>query len=457
MWPDLSSRKTKRSCYNAAMRARILLLVSLVVTLSTFLTAGLVYPLVSGNLDLYIDHYRVKIHRAVFPPEEILFSPAEQIESIVQATLQALAPASQTPSSPLPPEAITTPTLETVAATSTPFPTPTPTATPIPMSVALTGVRNERETRNNCGPATLSMALSFWGWQGNQNTTRAVLRPNLNVDDKNVMPEELVNYVHNYTEFKALVRVGGDIEIVQKLIAAGFPVIVEKGHITTGWIGHYILLTGYDEAQSRFLSQDALINQPDTPVPYSELLHWWQHFNYLYMVIYPPDREGEVMAVLGPQADIIYNYELAAQKARSEIQQLDGRPLFFAWYNLGASLAGLGDFYGAAEAFDAAYRDVYPNIRREDRPWRATWYQVDPYRAYYYSNRFEDVINLVDATLLATGSPVLEESFFWRGLAREASGDIQGALADFQTAANLNPNSTPALEQIQRIKGENSP
>ena len=44
------------------------------------------------------------------------------------------------------------------------------------------------------------------------------------------------------------------------------------------------------------------------------------------------------------------------------------------------------------------------------------WYQTGPYKAYYYTNRFADVINLADTTLNDTiAEPVLEESLYWRG------------------------------------------
>ena len=47
--------------------------------------------------------------------------------------------------------------------------------------------------------------------------------------DVNVMAYELVDYVNDYTSLKALWRVGGDLELLKRLIAAGFPVIAEKG------------------------------------------------------------------------------------------------------------------------------------------------------------------------------------------------------------------------------------
>jgi hypothetical protein len=450
------------------MRARKFLLVSvaavfLVISLGAMLYQ---YPPVYDRVDWYVSYYYTQIYRRFNPPEEVRFLPQQQLEMAVQSTLRAMtatasAEVTATPTSTSTNTALPTAT-DLPTATFTPSPTSTPTATPTPTStvtptpipdfVSLSGVKNEVETRNNCGPATLAMGLSYWGWQGDQTVPQAVLRPNPRVDDKNVMPAELKDYVHNYTALRSIVRVGGDLEMMKRLIAAGFPVIVEKGHITTGWIGHYILLTGYDDSRQEFITQDSLIVSPNVRVPFEDLTNlWWRHFNYLYLVIFPPERETEVLSILGPHADREYNFQTAAEKARQEIEQTEGRELFFAWYNLGSSLTGLGDYVSAAEAFDVAYGEVYPSLPQNLRPWRVPWYQTDVYEAYYMTGRYQDVIQLADATLRATGSAVLEETFYWRGMARLASGDQDGAAADFRQAYRLNPNSTPALVRLQEL------
>ena len=88
------------------------------------------------------------------------------------------------------------------------------------------------------------------------------------------------------------------------------------------------------------------------------------------------------------------------------------------------------------------------------RPYRMMWYQTWPYWAYFYTGRYQDVINLANTTLLETISkPVLEESFYWRGLAREALGETQGAIDDMRQAIQINENFTPAWQQLQRMTG----
>ncbi|RPJ23902.1 MAG: tetratricopeptide repeat protein, partial [Chloroflexi bacterium] len=53
--------------------------------------------------------------------------------------------------------------------------------------------------------------------------------------------------------------------------------------------------------------------------------------------------------------------------------------------------------------------------------------------------------------LVTVDKPVLEETYYWRGLAKAALGDQTGAIEDLNRALTLNPNSTPAREELQRI------
>ncbi len=79
------------------------------------------------------------------------------------------------------------------------------------------------------------------------------------------------------------------------------------------------------------------------------------------------------------------------------------------------------------------------------------WYQDGPYAAYYHTGRYQDVINLAQTTLINVDKPVLEETYYWRGMAEAALGDRAGAIADLTLAYSLNPNSTPAGAELQRL------
>jgi len=407
------------------------------------LLAGVVYnlPPIHDRLAWRVDNLRVGLKRYFNPPEQAVFVPQEQVDAIVNATLTAMA---LTPTeTPLP------------GPTETPLPSPTPSLipTPIPVSAALSGIRHEYQKFNNCAPASLSMVLSYWGWTGDQIQTRAYLRPNFETDDKNVNAFEIVDFVEKQTDFDAMWRVGGDPGLLKRLLAAGFPVLIEKGldpH-DDAWMGHYQIISGYDDAKSQFRVYDSYEGPPEAyAVPYEPIGQFWRHFNFTYVVIFPPERLAEVQSILGPSSDPQTNFRSAAELALAEAGSLTGREQFFAWYNRGTNLVYLQDYAAASQAYDNAFA-IYAALSEEERPWRVLWYQDGPYAAYYHTWRYQDVLNLAGTALVTVDKPVLEETYYWRGLAKAALGDQAGAVEDLNRALTLNPNSTPAGEELQRI------
>jgi tetratricopeptide (TPR) repeat protein len=80
------------------------------------------------------------------------------------------------------------------------------------------------------------------------------------------------------------------------------------------------------------------------------------------------------------------------------------------------------------------------------------WYQTGPYFAYYYANRYSDVINLANTTLNDTISkPILEESLLWRGRAYYMLGDTQSAIKDYRAALKVHVNWTPAIQALHEL------
>ncbi len=425
------------------------------------LSAVFVYnlPPVHERLSWRLDNFIASVQYALNPPEQVVFVPQGNaaggggdiatMEAIVAATLQALPSATPSPSP--------APTRPGPTATPTTVPTATSTPTPLPDKASLKGILHEYQKWNNCGPANLAMELSFWGWQGDQLDTAAVLKPNSR--DKNVMPYEMVDFVQEHTGLKALARVGGDLLLIKSFLAAGFPVIVEKGFegpSFDGWMGHYEVVSGYDEAKARFTTQDSYLGA-NLAVSYADMAEYWQAFNYLYIVVYPAEREAEVLAILGPQADEAFNYQYAAQLASQEIASKSGRDQFFAWYNRGTDLMYLQDYSGAADAYDQAFA-LYPGIPEKERPWRMLWYQTGPYIAYFFTQRYYDVVSLATSTIDTANEPAIEESFYWRARAFYELYKLEGkqdyrahAVEDFQTSLKWHPDFAPSLAQLQDI------
>jgi hypothetical protein len=331
--------------------------------------------------------------------------------------------------------------------TNGPTPTPSPSPTPLPEMVQLPAPEWEKQDWNNCGPATLSLGLKFFGWEGDQFDISDLLKPDRG--DKNVNVEELAYFVRTRAGWlSADFRVGGDLETLKRFLAAGLPVIVEKGFVLDesdgggGWAGHYLLLTGYDDSEGVFIAQDT---NPSTGgvnrrVSYQQLDEGWQAFNRVFLYIYLPEQQELVDRLLGPDSETELNRERALEEARHEIE-IDPEDAY-AWFNLGTNLVYFERYGEAANAFDQALS--------LGLPWRFTRYQFGPYIAYFNVGRYQDLIELADATLFRTYKA--EESRLWRGWARYQTGDIAGAEDDFLFALQINPNYLDAQYALDYIR-----
>jgi len=361
---------------------------------------------------------QAEVRDALFPHPDTLPTPAQapQVVLIPSAT----------------PTATASPTARPLEQTNVPSPTPA-----LPGTARLTGFTHQYQTWNNCGPATLTTALTFYGRTERQAEAAAFLKPD--PDDKNVSPNEMAAYVRQLG-YGVTVRVGGTLDQLKRLIANGFPVIVEKGFEPDpdkGWMGHYLLLSGYDDAQGMFITQDSYLG-PDRPASYAEVDKYWRQFNRLVIVPYPQGEAERLESLIG-QEDAPAMYERALAMARAEAVAIPADA--FAWFNVGTNLTTLGRHDEAAAAFDQA--------RLAGLPWRMLWYQFGPYETYYQVGRYEDVIALARATLNVMDD--LEESHYWLGMAQLAQGKADDARREFELALVFNPNFAPAREALAKL------
>ncbi|RJP46283.1 MAG: hypothetical protein C4583_19090, partial [Anaerolineaceae bacterium] len=289
---DKLRNASKRILRLRSGKARILLAVLLVLILAV----GVYYiPPVHDRLAWRIDSLRTRVTYFFNPPDKAVFQPTEQamLETIVAQTMQAYQPTSMPP--------------KTATPRPGPSATPTVTLTPLPDLVQLEGVKYEHQHgRNNyCGPANFSMALTFWGWDGNRDVIgRAVMPGNTTSEgkpadkDKNVMPYELQNYIaEKVPTMSSVIRYGGEIDVLRRMVSAGFPVVVEKGiyeldmNGKMGWMGHYAFVTGYDDAKQEIIYQDTYQPQGAPPghdrrISFEQFIEGWRAFNYVFVVVY---------------------------------------------------------------------------------------------------------------------------------------------------------------------------
>jgi len=324
---------------------------------------------------------------------------------------------------------------------------PTSTLEPPPAQASLTSPPYEKQTPNNCGPAALSMMLHMFGWSGSQKDISDVIKPV--TGDRNVNPEELAYWVRNYAGWlRSEYRVGGDIEVLKRLIAAGYPVMIEGttslNPDDTGWpdddlwAAHYLLLTAYDDSTRTFIVQDTY-RGPDRSVAYETLQDEWRPFNYLYMFIYLPDQEDEMMGLLGSNWDPDLNRQNSL--ASSQAATLEDPSDAFAWFNLGSNLVYFERYEDANAAYDKA--------RELGLPQRMFRYQFGPFIANFQAHRIDDLLALTDYALQRT--QMSEETWLWHGWALYRKGDTTGAIENWRRALTVNPNYQDALYALNFV------
>lgn len=341
----------------------------------------------------------------------------------------------------------------TVIPTVTSTPAPTMIPTPLPEQHILTGMGVIKQTFNNCGPANLTQTLNFLGNDITQTDVASYLKPN--PEDRNVSPWQIADYVNEQTPgYNAIARSGGTLEMVKRIVAAGYPVVIEKGYELpeSGWWGHYLTVYGYDDVRQELLTQDSYLGPWDgsgRSASYSEVEQYWQQFNYTFYIVYESDQESEVAAILGPDMfDDFAMWQNAA--ARAEAETKENQEDAVAWFNLGTALTRMGGLTGEAQYYEGGAQ-AFDRARQIGLPPRMLWYQFQPYLAYLKLQRYQDIVDLADATLETQGGRNVEETFWYKGHALAFLGDIVGAREAYQEALRVNENFYPAQWSLDAL------
>lgn len=306
----------------------------------------------------------------------------------------------------------------------------------LPPATWLGPVRHEYQRLNNCAPATVAMALSFYGAEVTQYDLAPILKGG--DQDKNVSPSEIVAYLEQ-AGYGARVRVNGDLETLQRLVAHHIPVIVEQWLDRPGdeLTGHYRLVTGYDREAGFILVADSY-SGPNLRLSVAEFDRLWRAFHRLYIPIYRLEQAAQVAALIGADWDDTAMQRRALASAQAEVEAISD---LYAWFNLGDSYLALGQPTKAAEAFR--------NALALPTPPRLLWYRFGPLEAYNRAGQHQQALDLADQVLAA--APMLEEALLQQGIAYEAMGRIAAARASYEAALAANPRLAAAQQAVARL------
>ena len=171
---------------------------------------------------------------------------------------------------------------------------------PLPASYLLRNDYQVYKTWNNCGPASLSMALSYFGIQESQAALGQVLRPYQNPngdnDDKDVTLDALAGEARTLG-LLAYSRPNGSIQLLKRFVANGMPVIAETTMTIADDIGHYRVVKGFDDTAGTILQDDSMQGH-NIQFSYADFDAMWKKYNSEYLVLVPCSVAQVQFAVL---------------------------------------------------------------------------------------------------------------------------------------------------------------
>lgn len=298
------------------------------------------------------------------------------------------------------------------------------------------------QTFNNCGPASLSMALSFFGIHKTQAELGQDIRPYQNSagdnDDKSSTLDELALEAEKFG-LVAYARPHGNIQLLEQLVAQDFPVIIETTLHLADDIGHYRVVKGYDSAM-QMLIQDDSFEGHNLYYSYADINTMWKMYDNAYVVLVPKSKQKIAEQILGKDLDIKTAWREAADVNREALSKNPDD--VYARFNLSVALYYLGDYSGSVEEFEKVQSKL---------PFRTLWYQIEPIQSYYMLGRYDKVFQITDQ-ILNTGNRAFSELYLIRGDIYKKQGNKQAAKSEYEKAVFYNVGMKAAKDALASVE-----
>jgi len=323
----------------------------------------------------------------------------------------------------------------------TPIVSASPTPTPLPEKKILKNDYHIFQTFNNCGPASLSMALMYFGINRTQEELGRSLRPYQNPigdnDDKSVTFDEMAEEAEKY-DLLTYHRPNGDIELLKQFLANDIPVLTRTWLHVDEDIGHYRVVKGYDETIKTIIQDDSYENK-NLSFSYDDFNTMWEKFDYEYLVLVPKTKKEIAETILGKNIDDQYAWHQAIEKNNQKLQTNPDD--IYTTFNLAIAYYYTGDYEKSIKAFESV--ETY-------LPFRTLWYQREPILAYYEADRYDRVFSLTDI-VLNNHNRAFSELYILRGNIYKKQGNIEAARNEYEQAVFYNSNLEEAKEALMAI------
>lgn len=334
--------------------------------------------------------------------------------------------------------------ISSASPTASTSPTPAVMVKEASASALVPGVGQVPQTFNNCGPATLSMIMTWAGNPKNQQELGRVMRPYQNPqgdnDDKSINSAEFTYWAQQYGMY-ALHRPNGTPELLKTFVSNGIPVVIKSWLHPNEDIGHFRIIKGYDDNRRIFIQDDSY-DGPNLTLNYDDFLPMWQPFNYEYFIVVDKKQQPLVDAIIGAEKDEQTAWRNALARAEREASTSAGIGAVTAVTPTGinpypAFNQSVAHFYlGNYAQAVAKYEEAEPNL-----PWRMLWYQIEPIQSYQKVGNAERVFTLTD-DILNNNNRGFAELYLIRGQLLWAQGNTEAAREQFALATQYNPTST---------------
>lgn len=217
-----------------------------------------------------------------------------------------------------------------------------------PSALVMPEMKHVWQSLNNCGPASVVMALSTFGVDVTQEVARVPLR------GTNVLsgmgPQRVDGWVKENFGLRSVWRNNGTNDLLKRLVANGFAPMVTQWmqDPSISRIAHWRVVRGYDDAASMFYVNDPMLGNM-VGLSYQWFQNNWQPFSYRYMVIYDPKDESLVKSIIGDDWIDSKMRKNFYERTKAEASAHDTSA---AWLAFGEAAYGYGMFREAVSAFE---------------------------------------------------------------------------------------------------------